>query len=303
MQYAITSRLSPLVLPPLMFKLKHIQIDLENKLKKAGIEEHTQESRFILQHVTGFDYLQLKMDPFALIGSELISEIDEIYQRRLKREPLQYILESQAFLQFDLKVVSGVLIPRPETEQLVELVLSNLPTNEPWLIAEMGCGSGAISVSLAVHRQNSSIFCSDISEKALNTTQFNAERYNVKDRIHLWLGDGLEPFISMKKKFHLFVSNPPYIALSDWHDLEPEVKAYEPQLALTPGEDPLKFYRDFAEKLPLILRANAPIFLELDSRYARDVQELFDSSDHYHSSVLIQDLQGHYRFLEAYFNG
>jgi len=272
-------------------------------LINAGIEpaEAEAESRWMLLE-TGLSAVQMRLNPDQPLSAASEKQLKQMLERRQKREPLQHILGHQPFWDLNLKVSPDVLIPRPETEELVELALAYLPTQGPVQIADMGTGSGAIALALAQTLQKrgqpAEIWASDLSEGALAVAQENAQRNQLEKRV-LWLqGDGLTPFFKQALQLDLLVSNPPYIPLKDWQELAPEVKDFEPRLALTPGEDALLFYRLLASEGSHLLKAEAWLCVELDHGMAQATLALFQIPT-WQNAALKKDLRGCWRFLCA----
>lgn len=274
---------------------------LEINLLALGIEavEAKAETRWILRHL-GITPLCLHVDGFQEVEPGLQAKISTILQRRKAREPLQYILGTQSFYGLELQVGPEVLIPRPETEVLVELALSLLPADREVQLADVGTGSGAIALALAhALRQRTypvKIWASDYSSAALKLARANARAHGLEDRINWLYGDALQPLIEKSLTLDLLVSNPPYIPLSRWQSLAPEVRDYEPKIALTPGEDGLYFYRLFAEQGPLVLKAGGWLLVELETTLAEKTRELF-TSPFWSLPDLRCDLSGKTRFL------
>jgi release factor glutamine methyltransferase len=180
-----------------------------------------------------------------LLPEELV-RFKEMIQRRLKREPVAYIIGRREFWSLSFKVTRDVLIPRPETEILVSEALSlcpSIPTgNGDLQVLEIGTGSGAISIALAKELASGSITATEISEKALTVAEENAASNGVRERLRFLRGDLFSP-LKNGEQFHLILTNPPYISRDEWSDLMPEVRDFEPVLALDGGRDGLDFYR------------------------------------------------------------
>jgi release factor glutamine methyltransferase len=183
--------------------------------------------------------------------------------RRLKHEPIQYITGQQEFYGLLLEITPAVLIPRPETEHLVEAVLARLPKNIPIQIADIGTGSGAIAISLAVHLPNAEITALDISPEALDVATANARKHNVAQRIHLLQSDLLSAVSQSSQCFDAIVSNPPYVSESDRAGLHPQVRDHEPATALFAGRDGLDLYRRLIPQAHAVLKPNGLLALEI----------------------------------------
>ena len=280
-----------------------LQAHLKQALAEIGLEssEVDAETRFIMRFL-GFSRLDELRAGSREITPDIWQRANAVLQRRARREPLQYILGTQDFYGLELEVSPAVLIPRPETEELVTLVYSHLPTQGELTIADLGTGSGAIALALAHMLQqagrNYTLWASDLSEAALALAVRNGLKYGLNNRI-VWLsGHGLEPFLQQGLKLDALVSNPPYIPLVVWRQLAPEVRDFEPQMALTPGQDALYFYRLLAEQGPGLLKSGGWLCVELDADQAEQTARLFQS-EAWQEVALKPDFNGLNRFLCA----
>ncbi|MBK9250017.1 MAG: peptide chain release factor N(5)-glutamine methyltransferase [Ignavibacteria bacterium] len=227
-----------------------------------------------------------------LTASEL-SALKAMIARRVKREPLQYILGNTEFYGLEFKVDSSVLIPRPETELLVESVIEYIGTLAQSIsILDIGTGSGCIALTIAKKCSDSRVVALDISESALEVATKNRDALSVEN-CELVKRDIFLP-ISVKMPFDIIVSNPPYVSSENMSELEPELALYEPHIALTDGADGLKFYRRFADIFQTILAPNGIFFVEIGYGQVSDILSLF--SDNYDCSVK-NDLAGIPRIL------
>ncbi len=258
-------------------------------LTTHGIEEARLEAELLLAHALGVRRSELPLretlSPFEFTA------FAQLVERRLEREPLPYIVGTQEFMGLTLRVTPEVLIPRPETERLVEAVMGyglwvigdGNPSPKPKtqnpkpIIADVGTGSGAIAVSLAHFLPTARVYATDVSESALKVARDNAQRLGVSERITFAQGDGLEPLrrFRLQGQLHAIVSNPPYIPHGDLDALQPEVSRYEPRVALDGGADGLQFYRRLAEEAAEFLRPNGFIACEVGIHQSRAVRELF----------------------------
>jgi release factor glutamine methyltransferase len=207
-----------------------------------------------------------------LLKSEL-NTLREIILRRAKHEPLQYILGSTDFYGFKFKVNNSVIIPRPETELLVELAIKSTFDKDNISILDIGTGSGCIAISIASNYYNSNITAIDISEEALKLAAVNAIENNI-ERIKFKNCDILTETIT-EGPFDLIVSNPPYIPLTEYQQLDPELLNYEPDISLTDKADGLTFYRHFAKIFRNILKPDGKFFLEFGYGQKDSIQEIF----------------------------
>jgi release factor glutamine methyltransferase len=198
---------------------------------------------------------------------DLSPDQDALYQitisRRLQLEPIQYITGEQEFYGLRLHVSPAVLIPRPETEHLVEAVLALLPANQPLKLVDIGTGSGAIAIALAMHLPLAQITALDISTKALAVAATNAREHNVANRIDFLESDLLAAVGHPTETFDAMVSNPPYIPESDRSTLHPQVREHEPRAALFAGETGLDIYRRIIPQALSALKPTGLLALEI----------------------------------------
>jgi len=229
---------------------------------------------------------------------------EKLIKKRISGEPLQYLLGHQEFWSIDFKVDPRVLIPRPETELLVEQSLSllseNFPDRIPYVL-EIGTGSGAIAISLAKEVKNLLIVATDISCEALLLARENGGSAGVLDRITWVQGDLFNPFRLWGEKgaFDLILSNPPYIHRSEIQNLAREVKDHEPLLALDGGEGGMTFYRKIISESPSYLRKGGWLLLELGENQGGKVSDLIEEGGCFSRAERIKDLSGIERVVKA----
>jgi release factor glutamine methyltransferase len=235
------------------------------------------------------------------VEPEEIKTYEALIRRRVSGEPLQYILGRQEFWSIDLKVDPRVLIPRPETELLVEESLSiliKISSKKIPSVLELGTGSGAIAIALASEVKNLYLIASDLSEDALIVAVENARRAGVSEKIGFVRGDFLDPF-RPAETFDLIVSNPPYIADSEIGDLAGEIKDHEPAIALRGGKDGLEFYRKLTSQAPFYLKREAWLLMEVGNHQAGSVFEMTEAGGHFKKTEGIKDLSGIERVVKA----
>lgn len=243
----------------------------------------------MLAHVLKINRAKL----YANLNRELtcreFTEYSKMLFQRLNSEPMAYILGHKEFMYIDLIVNKDVLIPRPETEILVEEVLKRLNKMSGELkVADIGTGSGAIAVSIAKMNADVKVEAVDISARALEIAKYNAVNNGVADKITFHLGDLME---SLKNhKFNAIVSNPPYIPTDIIDTLEPEVKDYEPRLALDGGEDGLNFYRRLICDTPALLTEGGFLAVEIGYDQGKAVKDLMEVSHKFKTVEVIKDL-------------
>jgi release factor glutamine methyltransferase len=227
-----------------------------------------------------------------------------LIERRISGEPLQYILGHQEFWSIDFKVDPRVLIPRPETELLVEqtlLILSENPLGSTPYALEIGTGSGAVAISLAKEVRNLFLVATDISRDALLLAKENAKSAGVLHQVKFVNGDLFEPFhpFGEREPFDLILSNPPYITFSEIDELPKEVRDYEPVIALNGGEDGFDFYRRIVSQAPFYLRRGGWLLLEVGQGQGEMVLKMMAQEGHFLMSEMIQDLSSIERVVKA----
>lgn len=235
-----------------------------NALAHAGVAEAPLEAELLLADTLETDRTGLLAGLSDLLSEERQRHLDSLLSRRMQREPLAYLRGKREFYGLDFHVGPGVLIPRPETETLVEeaLALAALRESEQGtIIADVGTGSGIIAVSLAVHLPRSKLYATDISNTALSTAQGNARRHGVDARIAFLGGDLMEP---LPERVDIVAANLPYLSTGAIQDLEPEIALYEPREALDGGPGGLDLVRRLLAQAPGHLRTGGALLLELD---------------------------------------
>ncbi len=253
-------------------------------LKKSGSESPKLDVELLLAHVLGCSRLDVKTgDLHPTKAQEALFQL--LLERRMKREPIAYILGEKEFWSLNFKVSPAVLCPRPDTEILVEVALKTKPAR----ILDLGTGSGAILLSLLKELPQATGIGIDISTQALEIAKENAVHLGLASRAHFLLGswcDGLSD-----KTFDLIVSNPPYIESAMLPELSPEVSLFEPKLALDGGVDGLDPYRILIAQLPKHLRSGGWVVLEVGEGQSFAVQQLMGEQKLENFSIA-KDYQG-----------
>lgn len=272
--------------------LNWLEADLERVSESAKVE-----ARQLVTFVMNFTTLDLILNQQSEVEAKALEQLKGFLQRRLSGEPLQYILGTQMFYGNEFVVDGSVLIPRPETEILVEKVLDlvqNSYQGKTVNILDMGCGSGAIGITLALNAQQARVHAVDISDKALATCRENAIRLGVLPNMRFTQSDY---FLSLEDEFYdVIVSNPPYIPLSDKDTLKKEVDAYEPHLALYGGEDGLDAYRQMIPLAKQHLNSGGFLVFEAGHDQAPMILELMKKHQ-YINCMTFADLNGIERFI------
>ncbi|MBU3678445.1 MAG: peptide chain release factor N(5)-glutamine methyltransferase [Candidatus Kapabacteria bacterium] len=243
-----------------------------------GIDEARLTIELMVCSVLSIRRIELYTDHDRPLTKEELARLRAMVQRRVKHEPLQYIIGTADFYGRSFEVNPSVLIPRPETEILVDLVLRHARSSaRPMYCLDIGTGSGIIPVTVAAEIPETTWTCMDISEPALSCAHSNALRHGVGDRLMFVDGSFLE-LLPAGAPWDIITMNPPYIAESDIAELQPEVRDYEPEQALTDHADGLTFYRRFADVLGDALAPDGRGFLEIGHGQARDVVSILESA-------------------------
>ncbi len=267
------------------------------ELEKAGVANVGLDSLILLCSALSFSKEQIVFNPTFEVDPKLEQQFFELVKRRCKREPISHLIGQREFFGRDFLVSKNVLDPRPDSENLIELVLEKIPQKTAKIdILEIGVGSGCLIISLVSEFKNAIGVGLDISELALEIAQKNAEKNQVENRLKFLKSD-LFSALNLNQKFDLIISNPPYISSDEIENLQAEVRDFEPRLALDGGVDGLDFYRRIALEAKNFLKENGRIFLEIGFGQKEAVEKIFNKSDFSLNTVKC-DLAGVERILE-----
>lgn len=281
--------------------------EAQAELEQLGVESAAVDVQLLLGHCLGKTRTELFLAASEKINLDLTQKFSNLFERRKKREPLAYILGEQEFWSLDFHVNSDVLIPRPETEFMLERVLANQGEwRQGGNIVDLCTGSGVIAVVLA-KELGRKVTAIDISEKALAVTARNINRHKLDNLISCLISDLFCDY-NKSDKISLLVSNPPYVRkLAIANEVEPEVRDYEPHLALDGGgDDGLTLIRKMWDELQYYLADKAEIFIEFGAEQGQAVKEVFSNSysngNYYTNIEIIKDYSGRDRVVNATFN-
>ena len=303
----------------MQYSIKQAISKASDKLNEIGIKYPQLEARILLQYAINKPHEYLLVNSDQQLNSLEIDAFEKALDRRLKHEPIAYITGIKEFYSRDFTVNKHVLIPRADTEILVDVVLQCpsqhsqchsrvggnpekkqmdsvvKPRNDNFHILELGTGSGCIAISLLLETPNAQVTATDISLNAIEIAKSNAVKHGVMDRLQIIHSDWFESL--EKQKFDLIISNPPYISIEEKSEMALEAINHEPHLALFAEEDGLQAYRIIAENAKRFLKPNGKIILEIGFNQADKVSQIF-SNYGYVVDNIHQDLQSHNRVIE-----
>jgi release factor glutamine methyltransferase len=272
--------------------INHLIAQGTQSLQQAGVDTPRLDAELLLADLLGVGRAYLYAHPEEEVPVDILHQWQSRLERRVRREPLAYILGKAGFYGLEFTVTPDVLVPRPETEVLVRAVLARQPTT----VADIGTGSGCIAVAVAVNLPQARVWATDISEVALRVARENAERHGVAERIHFLQGDLLQPLEGMR--FDVIASNPPYVAESERLSLQPEVREWEPAQALFVQGDPLHFHRRLAAEAHFHLHGGGWLMMEVGMGQAEAVAALLEEAG-YRQVRILDDLAGIGRVVEG----
>ena len=265
-------------------------------LDAAGCETARLDAELLLAQATGWDRAQLAAEPEARLPVGASREFGEMVRRRVRREPVAYILGRKGFRRIELLVDRRVLIPRPETEILVELALEIAPSR----VLDVGTGSGAIALAVADELEDARVTAIDTSFNAVRVAQANADRLGLTDRVDVVLRgpSSLKAAAQDASPFDLLLANLPYVTEDEWEDLSPEIREYEPREALVAGQTGLEAIEGLAEELLGLAPRPTVVALEIGASQAEAVSDLIRAAG-YAEVETRPDLAGHDRMIVA----
>ena len=270
-------------------------------LAERGIESSRLDVEVLMADLLDMERINLYVKYDYPLKNNEIDSYREMIKKRAQRTPVAYITGKKEFMSLEFKVEAGVLIPRPETENLVETVIEHCRQNElqqPQII-DVGTGSGAVAVSLAHYLSEAKVVGVDLSAQALKVACQNMEKHDLSERMSILKSDLLSEFIEREiKGIDIVVSNPPYISESEMEELPPEVKK-EPKTALAAGKDGLDYYRRLIPEAERVLKKGGRIFLEIGYQQAEAVSNLF--GENWSGVEVEKDYSGNDRIVSALF--
>jgi release factor glutamine methyltransferase len=261
------------------------------RLRDAGLSSSEADlgARVLAEHALGWTAERLLTDGRDAEPADFAPRFDALVARRAAREPLPYIVGHREFWNLDFEVTPAVLIPRPETELIVEAALDIVPPGADATIADLCTGCGCVAIALARERPSARVIATDISEDALAVARRNARRFGVAARIEILSGDLLEP---ITRACDVIVANPPYVAARVRPALQPEVRDHEPDLALFGGDDGLGMIDRLVRDAPARIRAGGSLVFEFGFGQDEEIERMIAQSPDLTFVDLKRDLQG-----------
>lgn len=273
-------------------------------LKEKGIESARLTAEVLLAHLLGIDRVTLYLQFEKPLTESELSEYRNLVSRRARREPLQYITGIQEFWSMEFQVNSRVLIPRPETELLVEQALARAGEGEPERgaprrLLDLGTGSGILAVCMAKELPTWEVWATDSSPDGLEVARMNAEKHGVGDQIRFRQGDFFQPVTGEGILFHMILSNPPYVGEGEYGSLAPEVREYEPRIALAAGKEGMAFITRILHDAPDFLCPGGLLLVEMAPGQTEPAMQIAEETHCYGEIGRVRDYSGRHRVVCA----
>ncbi|WP_419780160.1 peptide chain release factor N(5)-glutamine methyltransferase [Maridesulfovibrio sp.] len=280
-------------------KLKDVLAAATATLRESGVDSPALSAQLFAEKVFNLSRIQLITEQGSAVEPKLISEFDELVKRRASGEPAAYILGVKEFYGIDFKVGPGVLIPRPETEEIVEKVQDLYAADDGFFFADFGTGSGILAVTVAKLFPKARGVAVDLSADALAIAQQNARFHGVADRVQFVRADFNEPILA-DGYYDLLLANPPYLCEAELSEISPEVAAFEPVSALVSGPDGDEDIKKSAPRIGAALKKGGTVFMEIGYLQGQAAQDIFESCSFFSGRVEVhKDLSGHDRIVVA----
>ncbi len=263
--------------------------------KANGIDSPRATAEILLAHILGLKRIDLYLKHDQPLNIKERNLFKSLIKRRIKKEPVAYIIGSKEFYSIELEVSKDVLIPRPETECLVEESLSVLSGSKdfaPKKILELGTGSGAIILAISIQHPDNLYFASDISINALAIALKNSNRLELDKKINFFCGSWFSPIKEKKYLFDIIISNPPYIKRTEIKALQPEINRFEPIIALDGGEDGLGCLKHIVKHAYQFLNKGGKLLLEIGCDQKKAVDEIIKMTGKYEQAYFRKDYSG-----------
>lgn len=274
--------------------LGSLMAHVRRRLDAAGVESADREARWLIEHALGLTSSSQLVDRARPVNPHEMARVNEYVNRRAAREPLQYILGTQEFCALEFEVNPAVLIPRPETELLVQEVIRRLPQVVRPTVVEVGTGSGCVAVTLARAVPDARIVATDLSSQALDTAKRNARRHGVETTISWLEGDLLAPLAGVicEGTVAAIMANPPYIRESEWSGLQPEVSRFEPRMALVAGKRGTEYHERLLDEAVSYLAPGGLLAMEMGQGQSAHVCAKIETMPAYQRAEIVPDGAG-----------
>ncbi len=275
---------------------------LTEHFTEKGIDSPRLSAELLLSHVLEMKRIELYTQFDKLVSQEQLDQLHNLVERAGRHEPIRYLIGKTEFYSLEFDVSPDCMIPRPETELLVERAIEFLRTRiGRQFVCDLCTGCGCIAIAIARNFHDANIIATDISDAALNTAAQNVEKHQLNDRIRFLCGDLFDPLIPQLdvSKFDLIVCNPPYVSAAEFESLETNVKAFGPRIALYAGEDGLDVYRRIIEKVDQFLKADAALMLEIGYAQGQAVRELLEQTECFNKITIEKDFHNNDRIVTA----
>jgi release factor glutamine methyltransferase len=281
-------------------------------LKNKSINSPRLSAELLLSHVLGLKRIELYTQFDKIVTEEQLGRLHDLVERAGKHEPIAYLAGKTEFYSLELEVTADCMIPRPETELLVERAIEFLlARGGKQFVCDLCTGSGCIAVAIARNYPDCRIIATDVSSAALSVAARNIEKHGLKEKIKLLCGDLFDPImpqIDIEKPvphspgdggFDLIVCNPPYVSAAEFEKLDKNIKDYEPKLALFAGDDGLDIYRRIVEKVGEFLKPDAALMLEIGYEQGQEVRELLEQIRLFAEILIEKDIHDNDRIVIA----
>ncbi|HSF66181.1 MAG TPA: peptide chain release factor N(5)-glutamine methyltransferase [Nitrospiraceae bacterium] len=285
---------APTFQPADQMTLSEVTAEARQMLEQAGIESAGQEALWIVEHALRLPAHHVIADRGRLLSPAELLTVKGLVERRIGREPLQYIFGTQEFYGLEFDVNPAVLIPRPETELLVQHITQRIPVERSATIVDVCTGSGCVAVAIARLRPHARLIAADLSRPSLAVARQNASRHGVGERITWLEGDLLGPLTGMGLEgcIDVIVSNPPYIAENEWATLQPEVRLFEPRGALVAGPQGTAFHERLLQEAGRYLVPGGALVMEIGVGQAQMVRRIVGQMPWYRFQQVVRDAAG-----------
>ncbi len=271
-------------------------------LTRNGVDAPRLSAEMLLSHVLGLKRIELYTQFDRVVEKDALDRLHDLVKRAGDHEPVAYLVGRTEFYSLEMEVTANCLIPRPETELLVQRAIEFLRTREGQQhVCDLCTGCGCIAIAIAKGCPNARVVATDLCDKALVVAARNVAKHGVADQIELLCGDLFDPLVPQLDvtQWDLIVCNPPYVSTAEYETLEKNVKDYEPQLALLAGEDGLDVYRRLGDQIDRFLKPDGALMLEIGYAQGPTVRELLEQTGAFSDIRIEKDHQRHDRIVIA----